>query len=94
MKTIHKFHLALLAHQPHSIWMPDGAEILSVGEQDNSLVVWAIVDQDAPKVTYQFAVYGTGQPLPLDFDHNRKGNRFLGTVQQGPYVWHVFLAED
>jgi hypothetical protein len=48
------------------------------------LEVWAIVDTDEPGKFTTIHVRGTGHPL--------RGNegRFIGTVIEGAYVWHLF----
>lgn len=64
--------------------MPQGTELLSVGEQNGMLCLWARVDTRKPKVNRMFRIAGTGHPAPT-------GN-FVGTVMMhgGALVWHVF----
>jgi hypothetical protein len=74
------------------VLMPKGAEILSVGLQDNKPVVWALVNPDEedkePKVLEMF---GTGESIPYDMGVNR---RFLGTLQPiengYEFAFHLF----
>lgn len=69
--------------------MPLGAKVLSVGiQQPRRICLWAIVDsfdvhQGAMPVDRRFKVRGTGQPLG-------EVGRFVGTVIDGLFVWHVF----
>ena len=90
-KTIWKFDLEFLDMQP--IKMPENAEILSVGEQDGKLKIWALVKPDNAKVKREFEIFGTGHNVYCDMGIERK---FLGTVQmkeQG-LVWHLFERID
>lgn len=97
MKKIYKYPLLLddLSH----VEMPKGAEVLSVGIQDNNaLVLWVIVDTDEKDTILRvFRISGTGHPLELDGSVKCSDMHFIGTVSQlangiGPtnLVWHVF----
>lgn len=68
--------------------MPQGAEILSVQyqESEGAIVLWARVNIDAPNTARAFYVAPTGAPLPTAHPNWR----FIGTVQIGSTVWHVF----
>lgn len=58
---------------------------LSVAMQHGELQMWAMVDPSASaKRVIVVTVYGTGHPMP------DKPGIFVGSVQDGPYVWHVF----
>lgn len=83
MKAIWKYPLDVTDKQV--IQMPANAKVLSVADQAGVLTIWALVDVDAEKEARKFYVVGTGHPL--DFT----GANFLGSVQQGPFVWHVFV---
>lgn len=65
--------------------MPQGARILSVQDQRGRLCIWAQVDDSKPKVARHFQIVDTGDPRT---DMHRL--TFIGSVQQGPFVWHVF----
>ena len=84
MRAIWKFDIPL--QDESVIPMPDGAEVIHVGVQGDTVVAWATVDTRARLAEYRFQVVGTGHPLP-----DRLGFH-AGTVQQGPFVWHVFWA--
>lgn len=90
-KTIWKFDLEFLDMQP--IKMPENAEILSVGEQDGKLKIWALVKPDNAKVTRDFEIFGTGHNVYCDMGIERK---FMGTVQMKEHglVWHIFERID
>ncbi|MCP4601669.1 MAG: hypothetical protein GY847_14340 [Proteobacteria bacterium] len=62
-----------------------GAKIISVGIQRGDVVVWAIVERlRVDRETKHFHIVGTG------IGFNTQNMRFLGTVMDGPFVWHVF----
>ena len=87
-KVIWKFGLASQpGHQ--SIEMPDGARILSFGlqgEYHRVLTVWALCDPDAETVSKDLFLAWTGSfpPPEENFEY------FIGTVQDGVLVWHLF----
>jgi hypothetical protein len=89
MKTVFRYKLAI-TDEP-GLFLPSGAEVLSVGPpRDGSyqLDLWAQVDilPDAEKELREFRVIGTGNPMPSDC------GRFIGTVptHEGAFIWHVF----
>lgn len=82
MKTIHKYPLNLDTEQ--TLTMPAAAEILSVQDQGGVLCIWALVDTDRLPEERRFRVYGTGHAI-ANFPH-----KYLATVIQGSFVWHVF----
>lgn len=64
-------------------------EVLSVGKQSpcaGRLELWALVDVDEPDDIgeIQLIVYGTGHELDYT------PTAFIGTVMDGPFVWHVW----
>lgn len=84
---IYKYELEIRENQ----WvdLPYGAQLLSVGEQNGKLFVWARVDRERQGDAILFRIYGTGLLFELD------PGRFLGTVQmQNGLVWHVYCADD
>lgn len=87
MKTVWKFTLLDVTDQ-QEIEMPEGAEILHVGQQfpgSWTLEVWALVDPNAPRVARGFVIHGTGHPV-MD------GGTHVGSIitAGGQLVWHVF----
>lgn len=67
--------------------LPQGAEVLTVNEQDRTLQLWAKVDPTQQRLERRaFVVIGTGN----EFDD--LGLRYVSTVLVGPFVWHVFEA--
>ena len=85
------------------IEMPQGTRILAVQGQKQILgeflgpmaaetvCLWAMSNTEESKtVRRMFRIYGTGKPInedPLDLD-------YIGTVQTGPFVWHVFERKE
>lgn len=83
MKSIYKYQLSVIHFEKLSL--PEGAEILDIQYQDDKLMLWALVDTPVTKqVKRTFQIFGTGQAI---LPANRK---YLKTVQDGAFVWHVF----
>jgi hypothetical protein len=84
-RTIWKYPL-IHTSLPQEIKVPVGADLLSVGEQDGDIVLWAAVDPDCePTATRQITIVGTGKTIPDGI------LRFIGTVQkQSGTVYHIF----
>lgn len=58
--------------------------MLSVGMQDGEIRLWAKVCPVAPYCHVDIFVRGTGH------DFTGAEWRFIGTVFDGPFVWHIF----
>jgi len=87
MKTIHRYDF--VPDDVVHIDMPKGARILSVEPSDRlapvfGVALWALVDTDQSMEVRHLYVHGTGHPL------TRPLARFVGTVNHGRIVWHVF----
>ena len=80
MKTIHKY---VLAHCNNEISAPSGAIPLTVQYQENALCVWMEVQESNPLVRRRILVVGTGFQIDEEM-------RYIGTVQEPPFVWHVY----
>lgn len=85
MTTIYKYGLRITGEQV--IHMPLGARMLTAQMQDGDLFVWAMVDTAQPLEKVCFRIFGTGQELGALGDIP-----YLGTVQDGGLVWHVFYT--
>lgn len=85
MKRILKYTLGLTDKQVVEI---QGDTILSVREQNNQIVVYAIGDNECKPRKYLFEVIGTGDLFDYDRDE-----LFLGTVQLRVLVFHIFYKE-
>ncbi len=93
-KTIWKYELspiadAIVIRAPED-WHPMSVGVqrnipISVGVQEDMLVLWAIVDPLALLEDHTILVRGTGHPLHED------DSLFIGTAQMpNGLVWHVF----
>ena len=65
--------------------MPKDSTVRSVGMQGGKIIVWASVSDCVPTVRHSFRILGTGIPHILP-----SSAKFVGTVFDGPFVWHVF----
>jgi hypothetical protein len=87
MITIHKYHLNGGSPQ---ISLPTGAKLLHVGEQSDSIVIWAKVNTENETEERNFVVYGTGHQI----DPN-EAIKYIGTVQLSyGLVFHVFELDQ
>ena len=71
------------------IQMPKGSEILSVGNQRDTLCIWALCDEKCSLEERTFRIAGTGHPINYDMGIDYK---FLGTVHLfgSSLIFHVF----
>jgi len=83
MKTIYKYRVPMPG--PADIRMPQGAIVLSFQTQNGAPFIWALVDEDEPVAVKELRMYGTGHPV-----EDVGSLKFIGTTQQGPFVWHLF----
>ena len=79
---IYKFPLAVVSHQV--LFIPAGAEILSVGEQGGEVKLWAKLDVRSQTMRRKIIIRPTGHEFLED------NGLFIGTVQVRDFVWHVF----
>lgn len=90
-KTIWKFKLRTTEFQ--TIKVPRGAEFLHVdmqkdpSEWGSGLFLWALVDPKSTDEERNIEVFGTGNPIHEDMGVCRK---YISTVMDSPFVWHVF----
>lgn len=77
MKTIHKATSNRL--------LPSDARPLCAQVQHGMVCVWYETDTDTDRMlTRSIVIVGTGHEVPSNAD-------YFGTVQDGPYVWHVYI---
>ena len=91
MLTIYKYHIPLA--DTFTLELPTVRCVLTVQEQDeayrpDSLCIWAHVDTEAPKRQERLHIVGTGHPIDFPLE-----TPYIGTVQMGPRLWHVFGPE-
>lgn len=83
-QTIWKF--AIPVEPRFSLSLPEGAQPLFVGVQDNAelLWMWVRLDPQAPPEQRNFALYGTGHPL--------NPGVYIGSfmLEGGALVFHLF----
>ncbi len=91
MITIHKYPLLKQVEASDGKYacvekLPEGAFVLSAGEQGRDLVVWAEIDTDKPLVDHTFHIVGTGREVP-----RTEACVFIDTVQAASgLVWHIY----
>jgi len=66
---------------------PGLGRALMFGTQLDEWVVWCEVDLDGPMRAREFAVFGTGHPLP----HEDEGWTHVNSWQHPPFVWHGYV---
>lgn len=69
---------------------------LSVQMQNGSPCLWAEVDTDDTGHKYIAVALGTGHGLDIMFKFigsTHKEAIYCGTVQEGPFVYHIYLCE-
>jgi len=72
-----------LGRMSAAVSLPAGARIVHAGMQGTKLCIWSIVEPSQETVLRQLVVVGTGREV-------RNDAIYIGTVMDGPYVWHVF----
>lgn len=83
MKSIWKYPLEVQTHQ--LVYMPKGAKIVYVGEQNEYPVLYAEVDVDAEPEPCIFTIITTGERFET------MTAQYVGmTVLKGWYVAHIF----
>lgn len=82
---IFKYELELIDKQ--TIDLPTNHQVLSVGVQNNKIMLWVKIDPQSPPTRETFYIIGTGNSMP---ENCSKYSNFIGTVQMPPFVWHVF----
>lgn len=86
--TIWKFKLE--PEDEQILFVPQGAQILSVKTQHGIPCMWAEVDPNAPKISMAVRILGTGHLLD-----DLEDFRFVGTVltMDDSLVWHFYVKE-
>jgi hypothetical protein len=65
--------------------MPAQSTILSIQLQGHALTAWALVPDNKPMIKRHFKIFSTGDDVP-----DAEKSKYITTVQDGIYVWHVF----
>lgn len=66
--------------------LPAYSKILSFQVKNNIPSIWVLVDEQKGLKYKYFTLVGTGH----DFEHHPDVMTFIGTIQLGPFVWHLF----
>lgn len=88
MKRIYKYELEVADNQ--IIDIPSNT-LLSAQEQNEKIVVYALVDTESISTKYEFGINGSGNPITFDIENFD----FLGTVKMynGSLMFHVFYRK-
>jgi len=92
-KKIYKFPLNLMGDT--MLTLPIGYDVLSVGNQGGKLVAWVAVNEEHKKIPVKLVSCMTGHNTPdVKELSSEEICQFVGTVQIGPHVSHVFEIYD
>lgn len=84
MRTIWKFPIpTATTTDAVTLEMPKGAQVVRFASQAGVPTIWALVDDQAALEDRPFQTFGTGHPVT-------DGAQYVGSYEQGPFVWHVF----
>jgi hypothetical protein len=87
MNTIYKYPIEITDEQ--TVSMPIGAQVLSAQMQGTQLCIWALVEVGNINCDRRVRIFGTGNTVKLD------GNwKFVDSVQERIFVWHVFVESE
>ena len=64
--------------------MPLNALIRHIGLQNEQICIWAEIDEKNKISKKNFYIVGTGCDIP------KEAKYYIGTIQQPPYVWHIY----
>jgi hypothetical protein len=83
MKTIHKFGISRRGISKISV--PKNAYRLTADMQGQNIFIWMLIDcETTDREIQEYIVLATGEAVSIEaLDH-------VSTIQEGPYVWHVF----
>jgi hypothetical protein len=84
MHEVWKYHVPIQL-SPFAHDMPAGAEVLCVQDQRGQKMMWAKVNPKADSVPRYFRWLTTGQPSQTSLNA-----KYVGTVQDGDFVFHLF----
>lgn len=84
MRQVHKYNISLM--QPAVLPIPASATIVLVAVQRDVFRIWFEVSTEDPVVNPRtFAIFATGQDLPVQAQHVHSV-----ITQSGEFVWHVY----
>lgn len=68
--------------------LPIGADILDVQVQGGKWCLWFLCRVDTPLEERHIVTYATGQQI------DSVSGSYIGTIQDGPFVFHVFEEDE
>jgi len=68
--------------------IPEEHEILCFQVQEGRPYIWALINRNSPIIQKRFRLLGTGNPI--DANINLTSKDYIGTIQLGVFVWHLF----
>jgi len=87
-QTIYKYPVnGADTYKKFTLNLPPEHTFLAFQMQNEEPCLWVMVYPDATKEATEFLIMGTGHVMP---DGKFK---YLGTTQQGIFVWHLFQVE-
>lgn len=93
MLTVYKYPINP-SDEKIELKIPGGGNVLSAGlDPVNRLCVWALVDLDEEERATNIYCVGTGWPIDWIMEEEDALN-FVGSVKDGPYMWHVFVGGE
>lgn len=87
MRTIYKYSIPIERY--FDLNLPLGAEILTFQTQNGQPMIWALVNPENEMERRFFTIHGTGQP-----DYSEYSKAYIGTIQTGMLVWHLFETKE
>lgn len=91
MITVWKYNLK--KHEYTFLQVPEGAKFLDVKNQDNQIVLYALVDTEAKLHKRTFVAFATGQEINV-----KERIFYIGTCQfqteWGEFVQHIFAVKN
>jgi hypothetical protein len=84
MNTVQKFALSVADRV--ELEMPRGAQLLHVGMTRARPCLWALVDEERPRVLRRFRLTATSEPIP---DHHPEW-KFVGSILVGSNDCHLW----
>lgn len=89
MRVIYKYDVPITGSFFH-LELPLGAQLLAFQIQNSQPVLWALVDPETVKESRHFALRGTGRAM----NDWRSTDKYIGTIQIPPFVWHLFETKE
>ena len=96
MKTIYKYPLSL--NDSFTLNLPYGHDTLDIQIQNDTPVLWAMVDTENETREVRFKVVGTGWSIEKAHSNNyfvvddkcSGWYTYVATIQWRGFVWHIF----